>query len=175
MARKVGVGVVGRDMPVKVAPKHAIRRFDRFLSNPRVVCLWERRQLEPWYLMTDLEDPARGTTNAYGKRFRIEETFLDEKSHRFGLSLGGLKVTRDERLERILLVTALAHLLAMLAGTDARKKELDRHYRANTPGRAGKRAHSDFTLGLYYVLRIPRRLRAAMALLVGWTEPESWG
>ena len=63
----------------------------------------------------------------------------------------------------------------MLAGTDARGKQLDRHYRANTPGRAGKRAHSDFTLGLYDVLRIPWRLRAAMALRIEWTESENWG
>jgi hypothetical protein len=62
-----------------------------------------------------------------------------------------------------------------VAGTDAREKELDRHDRANTPGRAGRRAHSDFTLGLYCVLRIPWRLRAAMALLIEWTEPENWG
>ena len=41
--------------------------------------------------------------------------------------------------------------------------------------RAGKRAHSDFILGLYDVLRIPWRLRAAMALLIEWTESENWG
>ena len=63
----------------------------------------------------------------------------------------------------------------MLASTDAKEKDLDRRYGATTPGRAGTRGHSDFTLGLYYVLGIPWRRRAAKARLIGSTESENWG
>ena len=46
------------------------RLTTRHPEETRVVCLWERRQLEPWYLMTDLEEPTRAVAQNYGKRFR---------------------------------------------------------------------------------------------------------
>ena len=95
MARRVGIGVVGLCMPVKTLPKHAIKRFDRFLSNRR----FDDRRAQEELLKTVVADRKR--------------TFRDQKSHRFGLSPGGLKLTGDERLERILLVTAAAHFLVI--------------------------------------------------------------
>ena len=46
------------------------RLTTRHPEETRVVCLWEPRQLEPWYLMTDLEEPARAVVQHDGKRFR---------------------------------------------------------------------------------------------------------
>lgn len=126
----------------------------------RIVGLWEFRQKEAWILATDLDLPAYQIARLYGRRFEIEESFRDQKSHRFGLSLGLLKLRHGERLERLLLVVALALLLAMLVGQWAAERGRDRQYRANTERR--KRTHSYFQLGLYYALRErwnPRALR----------------
>ena len=139
----------------------------------RVVGGWERGQREPWLLMTDLDWAVKHVIAAYGKRFRIEETFRDEKNSRFGLFLGGVKFHHAERLERMLLVAALVHFFAMAAGAMARKLGLDRQFRANTVRH--KATHSDFTLGLYYFPRLLRNRKITLHLLYRDTEMEFWG
>lgn len=121
-------------------------------TRVRVVGLWECKQKEPWLLMTDLEDDIATVAAAYGRRFRIEETFRDEKDTRFGLALGQLKMTKADRLERMLFVAALVHFFAMMIGGAARRLGLDRQYRANTV--RTKPTHSDFTLGLFFFARL---------------------
>lgn len=122
----------------------------------RLVGLWDRGQKEPWVLATDLPLSEREISRLYGLRFRIEETFRDQKDHRFGLALGSLRMTRADRLERLLLLAALVHFLAMLVGGAVRRAGLDRTFRANTV--RDKPTHSDFTLGLYFLLRLhPKR------------------
>jgi hypothetical protein len=43
LSRRIGVAAVGRHLPVSTTPKHAIKRVDRFLGNPRFRLLkaWE--------------------------------------------------------------------------------------------------------------------------------------
>jgi Transposase DDE domain len=122
----------------------------------RVVANWARGQQEPWLLMTDMSLSAEQILASYQKRFRIEETFRDEKAWRFGLALGGLKMFKPDRLDRLLLAVAIFHFLAMMVGGHARREGLDRLYRANTVKH--KPTHSDFALGNYYILRIPWNL-----------------
>lgn len=144
-------------------------------TTVRLVSIWKPRQVEPWHLMTNIADRPAVVASIYAKRFHIEETFRDEKDHRFGMSLGYLKCNYAERLTRILLVAALAHLLAMIAGAAARARGLDREYRANTPGSRGRKAHSDFTLGVYYIASIRLNLPRMLDFL--WTAQleENWG
>jgi len=139
----------------------------------RVVGLWERGQKESWLLMTNLDDSVKDVAKFYGWRFRIEETFRDEKNHRFGLALGDLKLRSAQRMERMLLVAALAHFFALLVGSESRRRGYDRQFQANTV--RNKPTHSDFTLGVYYLLRL--RLKFAELLREFWTEPceEFWG
>lgn len=118
----------------------------------RVVGMWARGQKEPWLLMTNLSIASKLVIAAYGKRFRIEEMFRDEKDYRFGIFLGYVKVTKPERLERLLLIAAVYHLMAMMIGGLARRQGLDRSFRANTV--RNKATHSDFTLGRYYLHRL---------------------
>jgi hypothetical protein len=131
----------------------------------RLVGLWERGQKEPWILATDLPLAEREIARLYGLRFRIEETFRDQKDHRFGLALGYLRMTRADRLERMLLLAALVHFLAMLVGGAARRAGLDRTFRANTVRH--KATHSDFTLGLYFLLRMHHKRSISFVYFYG--------
>jgi hypothetical protein len=64
---------------------------------------------EPWYLMTDLRRGAVELTNVYGKRMTVEELFRDGKSKQNGFALRHTKITKPERIDRLLLVLALAY------------------------------------------------------------------
>jgi len=77
---------------------------------------------EPWYLMTDLEGRALDISNLYARRFDVEELFRDSKSGQFGWALEKTRVTRADRLERLLLVLALAYLLLIGLGLHARAR-----------------------------------------------------
>jgi len=119
--------------------------------HARIVAVWKSGTKEPWYLQTNLELPARHVVDLYAKRFRIEESFRDQKDWRYGLNAGHILVRSAERLERHLLLASLVLFLALLFGTGARYLDLDRGFRANTVH--SRATHSDFTLGLYYALR----------------------
>ena len=120
--------------------------------HARVVALWDQGQAEPWYLTTNLTLPARAIARLYGKRFQIEETFRDQKCSRLGFGLSEITMHSAARLETLLLIVALAHLLALFVGAIARQRGLDRGFRASTGQQ--QTTHSDFTLGLYYLWRI---------------------
>ena len=65
------------------------------------------------------------------------------------------------RLERMLLIAAIAHFLAMLVGGHARRQNLDRSFRANTV--PTKATHSDFALGIYYAVRLRWRFKLLLS------------
>jgi hypothetical protein len=75
---------------------------------------------EPWYLMTNLEGKALDISKLYARRFEIEEFFRDAKSSQFGWALEKTRLTRPDRLERLLLVLVLAYLLLVGLGLHAR-------------------------------------------------------
>lgn len=132
--------------------KGAVLRQDKCFTA-RIVGQWEAGQKESWLLVTNLQNcTPRMIAIWYGKRFQIEETFRDQKSHRFGFALGNLKLYQAQRLERLLLIVVFAQFIATLVGINARILGLDRQFRANT-GRQ-KTEHSDFFLGRYYTFRI---------------------
>jgi hypothetical protein len=81
----------------------------------------------------------------YGLRMRIEETFRDAKSHRFGWSLREARATQAERLEVLLLIAALAMLVVTLVGLMAEEAGASRAYQANTV--TSRRVLSHFGLG----------------------------
>lgn len=130
----------------------------------RVVGVHQPQAKEAWLLMTSLPDPAAHIVKLYSRRFRIEEFFRDGKDVRFGLHLGLQRITRADRLERLLLILAVAHYIAMLYGALARSFGLERSFRANTV--STKPTHSDFTLGLYFVHRLKQSLAYLQALFL---------
>src|SRR5205085_9294537 len=66
---------------------------------------------ECWFLMTDQPGTAHQLCQLYGRRMTIEQLFRDDKSKRNGWSLRDTKITRPDRLDRLLLIMALAYIL----------------------------------------------------------------
>ena len=101
--------------------------------------------------MTNVEKvPAARLTRIYGHRMSIEEYFRDQKSKRNGFAMR-LNLIRDpRRLERMLLVLALAYILLVAVGLEALKKFGPHWWCSNS--RKGE--CSLFTIGrtmLYYI------------------------
>ena len=114
-------------------------------EDVRLVALFDHDQKDAWYLFTDLDLHAQDIVRLYARRFTIEEVFRDEKSTRYGWSLGEYQLkTRPDRLDRLLLVVAAGYLLVTLIGHAIEAKGLDRKYKANTDQR---KTHSAFQMG----------------------------
>ena len=68
---------------------------------------------EPWYLVSNL-DPGLDLVWSYAQRFCCEQLFRDQKSGVFQLESSGLR--EPERIDRLLLVVAIAVLAGSLQG-----------------------------------------------------------
>ena len=106
-------------------------------KRPPPACKEERelRQsaLDPWLLATSLSDgDAAEIVRKYSARMQIEETFRDAKSHRFGWSLGTVRLTTPDRAAVLLALATLAFLVATLIGMTAERHGRHRGYQANT-------------------------------------------
>lgn len=126
-----GAGYQGKllDYPVR-------KGMQRFLKNvsyrkqravtQHVVIHWRvglpKKRDEPWFLMTDLERTVESLTTLYGKRMTVEELFRDDKNQRNGFSLRHTKITKADRLDRLLLILALAYWLLVGIGSVARQR-----------------------------------------------------
>lgn len=110
------------DYPVKRGMRRVLTdaayRADAVARVNIVIC-WRKGlpagRDEPWFLFTDLPKGAVRLTELYGKRMGIEEMFRDDKSLRNGFALRLTQLTRADRLDRLLLILALAYWL--LVGT----------------------------------------------------------
>lgn len=91
-----------------------------------VVIRWKEglppKRDEPWFLMTDLRRDAVALTNLYGKRMTVEELFRDDKNKRNGFALRHTKITKPDRIDRLLLILALAYWLLCGIGLRARQR-----------------------------------------------------
>lgn len=117
---------------------------------PPPACREERESrqsaLDPWLLATSLADGhAADIVTKYAKRMQIEETFRDAKSHRFGWSLGTVRLSTPHRVAALLALATLAYLVVTLIGLVAERSGRHRAYQANTETR---RVLSLFTLAL---------------------------
>jgi hypothetical protein len=90
-----------------------------------VVIRWKtklpKKRDEPWFLMTDLGGNAVELTKLYARRMAVEELFRDGKDNRYGLGLGQTQVKKAARLDRLILVLALALILLTGLGRVARQ------------------------------------------------------
>ena len=82
--------------------QHVVVRWVRGLPATRDEC---------WFLMTSLDAGPARISRLYGQRMTIEELFRDAKNKRNGWSLRDTQITRADRLDRLLLILALAYLL----------------------------------------------------------------
>ena len=98
-------------------------RSDRAVTL-NVVIRWKKglpkKRDEPWFLMTDLPGNAVRLTDLFARRTAIEELFRDGKDGRYGLGLGQAQVETAGRLDRLILIVALALILLSGLGRIAR-------------------------------------------------------
>jgi hypothetical protein len=109
-------------------------------KRPPPTCKEEREMrqaaLDPWLLATSLTDgDAASIVATYARRMQIEETFRDTKNHRFGWSLGDVRLSTPERMAVLLTLAALAFLVVSLIGMAAERRGTHRTYQANTEKR----------------------------------------
>ena len=132
-----------------------------------VVCVHDRKMDEPWCLVaSDATVPTRVLIRYYGKRWGIEAGFRDIKDIRFGMGLSSMHVSRPDRRDRLLLVSALAIAVLSLLGAAGESIGYDRWLKANTVKR---RTHSLFRQGLMLYHHLPNwpedRIRPLMEKL----------
>jgi len=93
--------------------QHVVVRWRKDLPKNRDEC---------WFLMSDQPGSAHQLCNLYGRRMTIEQLFRDDKSKRNGWSLRDTKITKPDRLDRLLLILAIAYLLLCGVGLIAKQQ-----------------------------------------------------
>jgi hypothetical protein len=117
---------------------------------------------DPWFLACSAPDmSARVAINHYGKRFSTEENFRDVKDIKFGMGLSHTHIGREDRRDRLLLISALAVALLTILGAAGEAVGIDTHFKVNTSKR---RVHSLFRQGCMYYDFIP-------SMRQEWVEP----
>jgi hypothetical protein len=157
------------------------RRHDPLTQH--VVVRWKKglptRSDQPWYLMTNLDRPgdpraaARHISDLYARRFDIEELFRDAKCGQFGYALSQTRITRPDRLDRLLLILVLAYLLLVGLGLWAKRNLPPRHWASNNR----RDECSAFTVGRLLLDQRPTtRKRLLLHLLAALRRPgRNWG
>ena len=130
-----------------------VRRHDQQLHDA-VAPLWvEFAGRIVWCLVaSEATVPTRVLIRYYGKRWGIEAGFRDIKDMRFGMGLSSMHVSRPERRDRLLLVSALAIAVLSVLGAAGERIGYDRWLKANTVKR---RTHSLFRQGLMLYHHLP--------------------
>ena len=151
----------------------------RSQQNPvtqNIVVRWVRdlpkHRDECWFLMTDLQAGGAQISRLYGQRMTIEELFRDHKNKRNGWSLRDTKITRADRLDRLLLILAIAYLLLCGIGLIA--------LRSGKPGEWSSSTRNEcsvFTIGRIMLIRVELTAAQSLAAVIAATEEAvpNWG
>ena len=168
------------DYPVRKGICKLLRGVDYRSHHPvvqHIVVRWVRglpaKRDECWFLMTDLvAGPAR-LSNLYARRMTIEQLFRDGKSKRNGWALRDTQLKSPDRLDRMLLVLALAYLLLCGLGLIAKAAHRPSAWCSTTrPGEC-----SVFQIGLLMLQKLktsPPKAFGAVAALAEEVVP-NWG
>ena len=129
-----------------------------------VVCVHDKDMKEPWCLVaSERRVGTRTLVRYYAKRWGVETSFRDIKDIRFGMGMSSMKISRPERRDRLLVLSALSTALLTMLGAAGESLGYDRWLKANTVKR---RTHSLFRQGLMLYEHIPNwpeeRLRPLM-------------
>ncbi len=132
---------------------------------------------QPWYLATSLP-PGEKAQNVklcelYKLRFDIEELFRDAKNEHLGWSFGKTQVSRADRLDRLILIAALAYVLLTALDLWCREHLDPRRWCTNKR----KKELSAFATARVMRGRVRKRWRPMVNLLLGSlaTPEEKWG
>lgn len=144
-------GFSARLYNLKCEPGKA-KRYDgiRYHKTMRVKVSLVTTHAEPapeaWYLLTNVEGEARAICGLYRQRMWIEEAFRDAKGN---LGLKKVWLATGERMERMMIVVALAMVIAILTGLKWRRE----HHGQDPQLTTKRKGHSlsVFLLGLYQI------------------------
>ena len=118
--------------------------FGAGLAHISLSAGWARGCQEPWYVLSS-DAASTEIFVDYSRRFGIEEGFRDEKSGGCDLEAG--RIRNAQKLERLLLVIAMAQILAVSEGIsvtlEGKREEVDPHQLRNL---------SYFQIGLRWIL-----------------------
>ncbi len=122
-----------------------------------------QREREPWLLMAspDLRLSARQLVTLYARRMQIELSFRDLKSHRFGQAFEDSLTRKGERIEVLLLLSALAAFATWLVGMACEASGIDEWL---APFRSKRRLYSIMRLGREALVR--RWLQVPLSRLI---------
>ena len=143
---------------LKCYPKVAYRQKRPVIVN--LVLTHQEPAPEPWYLVTNLHSTAHEIVRLYRQRMWIEESFRDAKTH---LGLKKFWVSKSDRLERMMILVALAMLIFVLVALDYQRKfgQKDPQLTTKRKGRTlsifrlGQLLYSQYGLPPYLVLIRP--------------------
>jgi hypothetical protein len=132
---------------------------------------------EPWFLITDLPGNAVELTELYRRRMAVEELFRDDKSLRNGWALRLTQLTKAERLDRLLLIVALAYWLLVGLGLLARQNYQPSLWCSTNREKPGRWQCSAFTIGRAVRVQLCERQDAAFQAAATATAYAaiSWG
>lgn len=158
----------------KLLTQVAYRRHHSLRQN--IVIRWVRglpkHRDACWFLMTDLQADPEAISKLYGQRMTIEELFRDLKNKRNGWSLRDTKITRPERLDRLLLILAIAYLLLCGLGLVALQTGKPSDWSSSPCNQC-----SVFTIGRTMLRRLKTTVPRTLHALIMATEEvtQNWG
>jgi hypothetical protein len=144
--------------------------------NQNIVVQWVRglpiKRDECWFLMSSLEGGPARISKLYASRMTIEELFRDGKSKRNGWSLRDTQLSSPERLDRMLLILAVAYLLLCGLGLLARQK-----HKPSSWCSSSKEQCSIFGIGLIMLRKIKGTPPQAFAAVFDLSQEvaANWG
>lgn len=144
--------------------QHVVVRWKKGLPQHRDEC---------WYLMTDLPQDARTLSDLYARRMGIEQLFRDAKNRRHGWSLRDTGITRADRLDRLILLLALAYLLLMGLGLCAAAR-----YRSGFWAASNRRGEcSAFRIGQCVLTKLRLKIHLILQAVLATSESAmpKWG
>lgn len=173
---------------------YAIQRGDcrlwqqvRYRSDGRVttnlVLRWKKGlegdKDQPWYLATSLSgrgpSAALQISDLYALRFDIEELFRDTKNEHLGWGLAKTRIRKADRLDRLILIAALAYVLLVALGLWCREHRKAKLWATNNR----KHELSAFAIGRVMLHRIDRAVSTLLRLLLDRLAPvdanRKWG
>jgi hypothetical protein len=134
---------------------------------------------QPWYLATSLAGSgpaaARQISDLYALRFDIEELFRDAKNEHLGWSLAKTRIRKADRLDRLILIAAIAYVLLVALGLWCREHRPARLWASNNR----KDELSAFAIGRIMLHRLHLAIRSLIPPLLDALLPlepnKKWG